>query len=150
MTGILCMVGGSGGSSPLLDTQTVTRGQTTIGTNPVEVYSGFDTALSLGSISDGTSNIYGGASILGLFFYEKGYTSPPVGYTEANVVWAVNGTQPNSGWTTMTVGTTAFNRVDATFYVTAGASNWLWTLSIPDPYVGAADPFSASTTVQWT
>jgi len=150
MTGILCMVGGAGGSSPLLDTQTVTYGSRSVGTNPVTSYGGYYPAQTIGSISDGSSNVYAGATINGLYFFEEGYSSPPVGFVNRGLVWIVNGSQANSGWTTMTVGTTAFNRVDATY--SAGAStSWSWSIAIPNPFVSQNNPFSSpTTTVQWT
>lgn len=149
VTGILCVLSGSGGGTgPVLDTQTVTRGQTSIGTNPVQNYSGYSSGL-VGSIVDGTSNIYAGASILGIYFYEEGYTSPPVGYTTRLLILTINGAQANSGWTTMKVGSTFFNRTAASYSVST-QTNWSWNIDIPNPFVSENDPFTATTIVEWT
>ena len=148
MTGILCNLIGGTATSPTLDTQTVTRGTSTTGSNPTEYYSGYASGL-FGSIADGTSNIYGGASILNLYFYEEAYVSPPVGVTTRQVVLIINGAQANSGWATMTVGTTPFTRASATFSVST-QTNWIWDIPITNPFVSEGDPFTASTTVIWT
>lgn len=149
MTGILCNLIGGTATSPTLDTQTVTRGSTSIGSNPIDEYSGYATSLAIGSIADGTSNIYGGASILSLYFYEEAYVSPPVGIITRQVVLTINGAQANSGWTTMTVGTTPFTRASATFSVST-QTDWIWDIPITNPFVSEGDPFTASTTVIWT
>lgn len=148
VTGILCALGGSAGSGAVLDTQTVTRGTQSVGTNPIQDYSGFASG-SFGSISDGTSNIYSGAAILGLYFVQEGYTSPPVGFTSRQLVLTIDGARANSGWTFMKVGDTMFNRVDAA-YAASTQTNWVWNIDIPNPYVSEGDPFTATTTVVWT
>jgi hypothetical protein len=149
MTGIICVLsGGGGGTGPLLDTQTVTRGTTTIGVDPYQTYTGYSSGL-VGSISDGTSNIYGGASILGLYFYEESYVSPPVGIVTRQLILTINGAQGNSGWTTMKVGSTSFNRASA-LYAVSTQTNWVWNIDIPNPFVSENNPFTATTIVEWT
>ncbi len=97
---------GGGGT---LDTQTITVG-------------GYDSAFEhqrgfiaswIGSISDGTSNIYGGAGISELFWGEAG--GDP--FYELTIAGAAN-----SGWTTMMIGSTSFTRASAAY--SAGTWNW--------------------------
>jgi hypothetical protein len=99
------------GKSNILDTQTVTVGGSgTIGN--ADRIRGYTSGL--GSIVDGTSNIYGGAAIASLFWNENNgdyyYFLAIVGAT-------------NSGWTTLTIGTKTLNRADATF---GTGANWTW------------------------
>jgi len=148
MTGILCAIAGAAAASPL-DTQTVTPGTNSAGTDPTLYYSGYKSATpAIGSCSDGTSNLYSGASITGLYFHEQSYTSPPNGITVRQIVFAVSGTQSNSGWDTITIGVTSLNRTDATFS-TSGGTSWTWNRTINDPFVSEGDPFSGSTQVVW-
>ena len=147
VTGILCTLAG-GGRRGALDTQTVTSGSTSTGSNPIYTYDGFNSGM-IGSIADGTSNIYGGAAITGLYFYQEGYTSPPVGFVNRMVIWTVAGSRANSGWTSMLVGSTLFNRVDAS-YTTGTNTSWGWTLPIPDPFITQGNPFGATTVVVWS
>lgn len=145
MTGILCMIGGSAAAAGPLDTQTVTRGQTTTGSDPFTNWSGYKSATpAFGSIADGTSNIYAGAAITSLYFYEVGYISTGAGYLTRLLVLTITGAT-NTGWTTMTVGSTIFYRASASF----SSGTWTWDIPIPDPYTSEGDPFSASTTVVW-
>lgn len=147
MTGILCSLIGGTTASATLDTQTVTRGQTTLGSDPYTNYSGYKASSpAIGSISDGTSNIYGGAAITALYFYEVGYITPPVGYQTRGLVLTISGAT-NSGWTSMKVGSTVFNRADA---ISFSSGTWEWSIDIPDAFTSGGDPFSASTTVIWT
>lgn len=149
MTGVLAALAGSGSS--VLDTQTVTRGTTSTGSDPYYNWAGYKGTGSptFGSISDGTSNIYSGATINGLYFYEEG-SSGMFGYYIRQIIWVVDGTQSNSGWSTMTVGTTTYNRIDATFSTAGGVSTWAWDIPIPDPLTsGSPGPFTATTIVTW-
>jgi hypothetical protein len=109
MSGIQMALLGSG--SATLDIQTVTTGSagTVINGNLIRGYTS-----GLGSIVDGTSNIYGGAAIASLF-WEQNNNSP---YYFLSIVGATN-----SGWTTLTIGTKSLNRVDATF---GTGANWSW------------------------
>ena len=149
MTGILAALAGSG--SPILDTQTVTSGSTTTGTDPYFNWYGYKNGSpAFGSISDGTSNIYAGAAINGIFFYEAGSIGAG-GFYERSVILIINGTQSNSGWSTMTVGTTTYARTDASFSTAGGVSTWTWSLTIANPLIsGSPGPFSASTVVTWS
>ena len=151
MTGVLAALAGSGSS--ILDTQTVTRGTTSTGSDPYFNWAGFNSTGSptFGSISDGTSNVYAGATINGLYFFEEGSIAGG-GYYTRQIIWEVNGTQSNSGWSTMTIGSTTYARADATFSNTGGVSIWTWDIPIdpfPDPNPASPGPFTASTTVTW-
>lgn len=100
------------GTQAALDVQTVTVGFLDL--NPYGQQYGF--AGGYGSISDGTSNIYGGAA-----FSSAAY------YTISTIVQvAITGTLANSGWTNLKIGSTNFTRASATFTSTS-PSNWQWT-----------------------
>lgn len=103
----------AGNSKTYLDTQIVTVGQTGTAAAGDRVR-GFDASLVVGSISDGTSNIYGGAAITALYWYEGGGGSN--GY-----VLAITGAA-NSGWTTMTIGSKRLTRAAATY----SSGSWTW------------------------
>lgn len=150
MTGVTCMMAGIKSAS-ILDTQTVTRGTASTGTDPFQNWAGYKGTGSptFGSISDGTSNIYAGATINGIYFFEEGSVAGG-GYYTRQIIWVVNGTQSNSGWSTMTVDTTSYDRTAATFSTSGGVSTWTWDVAIPDPLTsGSPGPFTASTTVTW-
>lgn len=162
--------GGGGGAS--LDTQTVTVGSDSyfqaggsIGGVYIPAqyyyYSGLMTnfppsnqSISGGSISDGTSNIYGGAAIEDVYhLFNDGFD-----YEMIYLVIAGN-TRANSGWTTMTIGSTAFARTDAAFQQ-GNAQNapnstiWYWVGGTNNSTGSALyNPFSSSgttTTVTFT
>jgi hypothetical protein len=70
-----------------------------------------------GSISDGSSNIYGGASIINLSAVEA----------TGVVQFGVSGIVANSGWTNMAIaGFGTFARTDATYQNSGGNSFWIW------------------------
>lgn len=149
MSGVLAAFGGYGVSQ--LDSQVVTSGSASLGTDPYYNYYGYDSSISMGSIADGTSNLYGGAAINGLFFYEEGSTAGG-GYTRREINLVIAGTQANSGWSTMTIGTTTYNRTEAVFATAGGESTWTWPIAIipyPGLTSGVPGPFSATTTVTW-
>jgi hypothetical protein len=103
-------------------------------------YGGIPTPVS-GSISDGTSNLYGGASILQI--------SSSWNY-ETTLQFRVNGAVSNSGWNNMIIEGVAYSRASASF-TSGGNSTWTWNLGII-PWDGAR-PFAASvgtnSTVTW-
>jgi hypothetical protein len=151
MTGILAVLAGSG--SAILDTQTVTRGTASAGADPFQNFAGYRGTGSptFGSISDGTSDIYAGATINGLYFFEEGTSVGGTGFYTRSIIWVVNGTQSNSGWSTVTIGTTTYTRADATFSTSGGVSTWTWFEPIPDPFAsGSPGPFTATTVVTWS
>lgn len=141
------------GSAGFLDTQTITSGSASTGTDPYFNWYGYKGTGSptFGSISDGTSNIYAGAAIDGIYFYEAGSVNPPgPGFYDRYIALVINGVQSNSGWTTMTIGSTAFTRSTASFSTSGGVSTWTFGLNIPDPFAsGSPGPFSPTTIVTW-
>lgn len=116
MSGVLAIMGAatvSGGSSGHLDAISMTTG----GTGTVGSRERGWTFGQYGSITPDTSAIYGNTAI-------------------GNLNWAENGGSPyyllginsatNTGWTTMTIGSTALTRASAS-YISAGL--WQWTTS---------------------
>lgn len=111
MTGVLCAIAGSGIGA--LDAQTVTTGASgTAGAQ--DRIRGYSTLSGVGSITDGTSNVYAGAAITELYWYEN--TGAPYYYM------AITGAA-NSGWTSVIInGTKTLDRASATF--SSGTWNW--------------------------
>jgi hypothetical protein len=104
-----------------LDAQTVTTGG--VGTaGSQDRYRGFSTTNGIGSIVDGTSDIYSGASITELYWFENFGT--PYYYL------AITGAT-DTGWTTMSVDGTLLARTSATY------SSGTWTWSAPGSTVGS-------------
>ena len=106
-----------------LDTQTVTVGTTNSGpSTPYIIWWGYATVnFPHGSVSDGTSNMYSGATYVAIDSFTVS-DDPSYGYT---TLLYIQGSLPNTGWTTMTVDGVAFNRTDAT-YTQAATSSWAW------------------------
>ena len=106
-----------------LDTQTVTVGTaTTQPSNPYIIWWGYNgDSFIHGSVSDGTSNMYSGATYVAIDSFTVS-DDPSYGYT---TLLYIQGSLPNSGWTTMTVDGVAFNRTDAT-YTQAATTSWVW------------------------
>ena len=140
--------GGGGGGGSSLDSQTVTVGSATSASGGSGAPSGSTTRSGFlisgagGSISDGTSNVYGGASILEIEYQWD--TTYPI----AVLSLTINGMgRANSGWTTLTIGTTSYQRAAATYASGAqsngGNSGWFSYPSSYD-YTGAANPFAAT------
>jgi hypothetical protein len=126
---------GLSAATPPLDTQTVTVATT--GTTPDRLR-GFGPGT--GSISDGTSNIYGGATIFTLQEVESD--------GDGGVGWlalVITGNNANSGWTTMTNTTNSksFNRADASYLYDGTYSSWTWTRA--DVGLGQFFPTSTGT-----
>lgn len=144
MVSSMASVTRGGGAST--DSQTVTNGSTSTGSEPIYYYNGFSSGVT-GSCADGTSNLYAGAAILKLYFTE--IYSSYVGYVYRAVMFEVNGTVSNTGWATMTVDGTVYNRADAAFSSSGGVTSWTWVLTIPNQWIsGAPGPFEgASSTV---
>tara|TARA_B110000285_G_scaffold85697_1_gene98350 strand:- start:1479 stop:1937 length:459 start_codon:yes stop_codon:yes gene_type:complete len=127
--------GGGGGSS--LDSQTVTVGATTAGTTSRR---GFSSSGSYGSISDGTSNLYSGAAIVQIQYTWD--TSYPI----SGVALTIDGaSRANSGWTTLTIGTTSYQRSSAQYAPDAGGDTY-WTWFAGTDNTGAGNPFSGTGT----
>lgn len=98
-----------------LDTITITVGGSGT-TASLDRVRGFTSSPALGSISPTTSAIYAAAAIKAIN-YDEGL---------AATFLAINGTLANSGWTTMTVKTTVYNRADAFFSTSGGVTYWQW------------------------
>ena len=114
--------GGHSKPASALDTQTVTIGSGTIYYAPRV---GFHATFSLGSISDGTSNLYSGASITGVMWS---------GGSQNNLSFSVTATQANSGWTTMKINGISFARTSASFTTSGGNSAWYWSSISSHPF----------------
>ena len=107
------------------DTQTVTTGS--IGAAPNRSR-GRSTTNGIGSISDGTSNLYSGANITEFYWNEDGGTS--------TYELAITGAT-NSGWTSVVIdGSKTLNRADATF--SSGAWSWSTSDTVTTQAFGAA------------
>lgn len=110
-----------------LDTQTVETGS--VGTAPLlNRVRGWSTGV-IGVITDGTSNVYAGAAITSLYYDENGSGGAQF------YCLAITGAA-NSGWTTLTIGSTVLSRASATF------SSGTWTWSTTDTV--ATQAFGAS------
>lgn len=104
---------------------------------------------AFGSITPTTTSVYAGATIQTLWiggpYDDEGL--------QGQLWWLVSGTQSNSGWTTMTIGTKVFYRSAALFSHSAFPGDTLWSWSYPD--VGTSDyllfdPFYNPTqTITW-
>ena len=134
----------------ILDTQTVYVGyaeisQTQEGVTTYTYAIGYRQDIMVptgGSVSDGTSNIYGGATIRAICV---DWDSPGAG----SLMFRVNGTQTNSGWTSITVNGTTFNRASASSF-TAGGTFTTWTWDIFSPFLGPfAGTAGTNVTVTW-
>ena len=133
-SGAIAMSHFRGHSAPpsALDTQTVTIGSGTIYYAPRV---GFYSPFSLGSISDGTSNLYSGATITGVMWSNG---------SQDTLSFSVTATQANSGWTTMTVNGNSYARTSATYY--SATTSWNWSGVTSNPF-GAT---SGTKVVTWT
>ena len=138
---------GSGGGGGNLDSQTVTVGTTNTASGGsgapagVSVKTGFLlSGAGSSSISDGTSNIYSGASILQLqYLWDTTYPTS----TFTLVIAGTN--RANSGWTTLTIGSTAYLRTSASYAANSGGNTY-WSWYDGSDNTGASNPFSATGT----
>jgi hypothetical protein len=138
--------GGGGGGGSNLDSQTVTVGTASAatggsgaptGTTTRRGYSGI---YAFGSVSDGTSNLYSGAA-----FSEIQYSWDTYYPISAVTLRIVGNGLANSGWTTLTIGTTAYQRSSASYSATYAGQNittWYWYSGSDN--TGAANPFAAT------
>ena len=114
-----------------LDTQVVTIAVS--GTTPNRTYGYWSGAGPFGSISDGSLNFLSGAAPKGMYW----------GEASLQLMFAVAGLWPNSGWTTMTIaGMYAVNRASAQYLQNAGDTYWSWN--------SMANPYAADRVVTWT
>ena len=105
---------GAGGG--VIDTQTVTVGYKHTGSDDAWGYR----SGSMGSISDGTFNPKGGATITELYYG----TSFPLAF----VSFTLNGSQTNDGWDAMTIAGTTYTRASATFS-NSSTTSWTWLVA---------------------
>ena len=82
---------------------------------------GYDGLISIGALTNTTLL---GFTVSGIAM--ESYT-PSLGYSNS-LVFSVSGTLPNSGWTTFTVGSHSYNRVDAGFSQNGTDTSWYWTI----------------------
>mgnify|MGYP000417838872 CR=1 FL=1 len=139
--------GGGGGGGSNLDSQTVTVGSHSLSfpggsglPASTTTYKGFFTLSSTtyGSIADGTSNLYSGAAVDRIVYYWS-----DVFAISALILVIQGANRANSGWTTLTVGTTAYQRASAQ-YTADSSGNTLWSWPGPSDYTGADNPFAAT------
>lgn len=130
-----------------LDTQSVTVGYIQyddgIGLND---YYGYTQTYSAGSISDGTSNIYSGASITELNYqYFSDYSNLiQFEYINLAITGATNISTYDGGWDKMIIGGTTFYRTDGGF---SSGGLWTWMANITSgPWYGGS-PFGAVSSI---
>ena len=116
--------GGHSAPPSILDTQTVGIG---VRNDYGYVSTGYrGTSNTVGSVSDGTSNLYSGAAIKDIYHIS----------TLNRVYFSVLGSLSNSGWTTMTIGSTSFTRSSASFTTSGGNTTWYWASISSHPFTG--------------
>lgn len=126
MTGITCAVAGSGS---YIGTVVVTVGYDNPGPG-VDLY-GYNGLQ--GSVSPST---WGTLTISSFYFLLSG----------GSVTLAVDEDAPNSGWTTMNIAGTVYNRVDASYTnIPASETSWIWS-SATNPF---GTTIGATKTVTW-
>lgn len=129
MSGVISALFGSAGG--FLDTQTVTTG--TLGTaGNQDRQRGFRSGV-IGSIVDGTSNIFGGAAIT------EAYWDEPTTSYYLTITGATN-----TGWTNLSINGVNFTRASAAF----AGSTWSWTA--PGSNVGTQAYGGAGATIPLT
>ena len=125
MTGTLCVLASIGGAA--LDVQTVTAG---FDAGKVGNTYGYVQGLAVGSISDGTFNPIGGASITSLYWFDPGASQ--------TLYFSLNGTHSNAGWSNLEVGGNTYTRASATFATSGSDTTWSWVTAVnPFPSNGA-------------
>ena len=120
------------GASGFLDTQYVTVATAFL---YYQTRWGFYIApYNLGSISDGTSNIYGGAAVEGIMWSSGN-----------QLTLRIAGNRGRVAWTSMNINGTSFTAVSATYNTSSTITNWNW--------YDVANPFPAAgsvATVNWS
>ena len=113
----------------ILDTQTVTSGYAPAGQYNAAEY-GYSTLLaSMGSITDGYSNVASNLEIVKLSWSPDNNTL---------IFWVAGGPRSNSGFTSMKIGSQTFNRTSAAFTTASGYTYWSWSTTTNQfPTVGA-------------
>lgn len=120
------------GKSNVLDTQSVYVGQTTVsdGKTYFDSVTGYSGQYGIGSISDGTSNVYGGATFYGIYHY----SSYPVNASLDGLYLYINGILPSTGWNTMKIGTTIYSRANCFSSTGSGRTYWVWPGTQSNPF----------------
>jgi len=125
---------GASAGPAYLDTQTITVGSQS---SQYVTWRGYDgDTLNFGSISDGTSNLYGGATILRITNVNNNATS-----------FQVQGNRANSGWTTMTIDGVDFARTAASYNYSSSSNSTTWSWSPTSNPFGTTD--GVEVTVTW-
>lgn len=110
-----------------LDTQTVNVGYGFVNLGYGDVFEQYGFANpgagggTLGSCTDATSDLYGGAAITTLAYDQTGGTN--------GVAFELQGSRANSGWTNMIVNGTTYTRASATYNNTGAYTSWRWDFS---------------------
>lgn len=112
------------GKSSYLDQQTVTVG---IQSDKIGTYYGFQSSMSMGSISDGTFNVKSGATITEMYYAGYGDGSRAFGFT-------ISGIYTNDGWTTINANGTTYSRSAASFTASNGLTTWYWNTAPTNPF----------------
>ena len=112
MTGIICALAGSGGSV-YVGTATVTVGFASAGG-----FSSYGKGVGQGSITPTTW----AASGLTVDQLKDVYSSGVPAWLD----FTVAGSAPNSGWSTLTVGSTTLNRADASYSNNGTSTTWIF------------------------
>ena len=112
MTGIMCALAGGGGSI-YLGTATVTVGFVSAGG-----FSSYGKGEGQGSI-DPTTWANSGLTVSQL---KDVYSSGVPAWLDFTVI----GSAPNSGWSTLTVGSTTLNRADASYSNNGTSTSWIF------------------------
>lgn len=113
------------GASSSLDVQTVTVGYNAGTSYTPSVYGYLDLGSgATGSVSDGTCN------------FKSGATYRRLQWNSNNILmFALNGSHANSGWTTMTIGSTSYSRSSAGFtQISTTEARWEWASISTNPY----------------
>lgn len=136
MSGVLCAQ--TGGLPNYLGSATVTVGYfSTSGGGTTADFWGFPNAgATPGSISPSTWASSG--LVIDDFDYRVITISSPYSITQ-RLIYGVTGYAPNTGWTTLTVAGTGYNRADASYSYDGTRSVWAWDAS------GTGNPFGTTT-----
>lgn len=112
----------------------------------------YDTGgTTFGSLSTSSfTNYFGGATIEELYNFGTSYsniTSAPYGGVKLELsVNSLNVSNSNSSFKQMVIGSTTYNRTDATYTTSSGSSRWIWDISgnAPDNNSDTFTPFAGS------
>jgi hypothetical protein len=130
------------GASAILWTFSLTSGSSSDKNGTSNGYSGNGSIGTFGSVSDTSVPFYtqSGGTGWGATYTRRLYHRNDTGASTNILRWQVNGEAPNSGFTTMTIGSSSFSRSSASYQhqSNAGITTWSWSTS---------NPFSGTQTV---